>query len=106
MGGGNYGRGGFGGQGRITDWSTSLRAYPSTFLSRMDINPTNKIILPSSVLSDISNYNLPQPMIFKLTTFDRRRSVHCGVIEFVAPDETMVLPQWLFNSLMIPEGAM
>lgn len=103
---GRMGYGGFGNPGRITDWSNSLRAYPSFSFERQDIDKGNKIILPSSVLYEIQNYNLPQPMIFKLTTYDRKRTIHCGVEEFVAPEESMILPFWMFRWLQIMEGAM
>lgn len=102
---GGYAGGGGGGK-NIKNWNSILKTWPSYVVGRGDIDKGNKIILPQSILYEISNFNLPQPMIFKITTFDKKQQIHCGVIEFVAEEETMVLPFWMFKQMQIREGAM
>ena len=106
-GGGGFGGGGYGAPRKnLKDWNAILKTWPSYIIGRNDIDKGNKIILPQSILYEIQDYNLPQPMIFKLTTFDKKKTIHCGVIEFVAEEETMVLPFWMFKQMGIREGAM
>ena len=111
MGFGGGGGGGFGGppgghRAGIESWSSILKSVPSYTVERQDINRGNKVILPSTILGEIAHLNLPQPMIFQLQTFDKKKTVHVGVIEFVAPEETVILPWWIFKSLGIRENAM
>ena len=58
-GGWNNGMGGHSGHGSASNWSTMLKAYPSYFQNRRDIDKGNRVILPASVLGSIANFNLP-----------------------------------------------
>lgn len=65
----------------------------------------NKVLLPSSVLRDLTrdgHEQLPSPLLFELSTGTLR--THVGVWEFSAPGDQVVVPQWLLNSLHASPG--
>ena len=73
-----------------------LRAYPSTFLARQDLEKGNKILLPSSVLGQISQGGMmPQPLVFRINSMRTKKTNYVGVLEFVAPEDTCILPLWV-----------
>lgn len=84
-----------------------LKAYPAYFFERTDIEEGNKILLPVRVLQEItdrSNGNMPNPMIFSLSSIKTKSTVYVGVLEFEAPENTCVLPFWLFSEMKLAEG--
>lgn len=42
-----------------------------------------------------ANGDMPHPLIFRINSMRTKKIVYCGVLEFVAPDETIVLPNWV-----------
>ena len=86
-----------------------LRAYPSYFFERSDIEKGNKILLPPKILEQITNDhhgNMPYPLCFSISSLRTKITVYVGVLEFLAPENSAVLPFWLFNSLQLNEGEM
>lgn len=49
---------------------------------------------------------MPHPMVFELSTIRSKLSVYVGVLEFLAPPDSCVLPFWLFEKLKLKEGEM
>ena len=45
-------------------------------------------------------------MIFSVSTLRTRKTTYVGVLEFVAPPNTVVLPDWLFDQLQLNKGEM
>lgn len=43
-------------------------------------------------------------MIFSVSTLRTRKTVYVGVLEFVAPEHSIILPFWLFRELGLNEG--
>lgn len=43
-------------------------------------------------------------MIFSVSTLRTRKTVYVGVLEFVAPEHSIILPFWLFSELGLNEG--
>jgi hypothetical protein len=39
--------------------------------------------------------NMPQPLVFRINSMRTKKIVYCGVLEFVAPDDTCILPNWV-----------
>ena len=86
-----------------------LPAYPGFFYGRNEIEKGNKILLPQRLLEEITNKNsgtLPYPMIFSLSSLQSKKSYFVGVLEFTAPEDTVILPFWLFRNLRVTEGEM
>ena len=86
-----------------------LPAFPATNFGRIDINKGNKILLPQRLLEEITNKNfgnIPYPMIFQISSLRSKKNFFVGVLEFTAPDDTVILPDWLFRNLKIAESEM
>lgn len=65
----------------------SFRACPSTR------NLGGKVLLPPSALAKLSNLNLSYPMIFEVSFGSNK--THAGVLEFVAEEGRIYLPNWV-----------
>ena len=83
----------------------SLKAYPALFTGREDLEAGNKILLPPSVLHHLSQYRLPQPMMFVIQNTILGNSTNVGVLEFTADNGMCILPNWLFENLSLDYGA-
>ena len=86
-----------------------LPAYPGFHYGRTDIENGNKILLPQRILEEITNKNagqLPYPMIFSVSSLQTKKTYFVGVLEFTAPDNTVILPFWLFRNMRVAEGEM
>lgn len=83
------------GRGGPVQYQNFLRAYPATFMARNDLEKGNKVLLPSSVLGEISQGTMPHPMIFRINSMRSKKTTYVGVLEFVAPDDTCILPLWV-----------
>jgi len=93
--------GGFFGGGRF---SCELRCYPVSFTGRDDLEAGNRLVLPPAALERLEAINAPSPMHFEVTTLEGDRCTHAGVIEFVAPDETCYMPNWMLQHMRAEEG--
>ena len=112
---GRGGGGGGGGQrpahpstrGGLPQILDMLRVYPSYTVDRPDLENGNKVLLPARILEQMTNEgNLPHPMIFAISTLRNHKTVYVGVLEFLAPDDWIVMPFWLFTELKLNEGEM
>ncbi|KAL6739334.1 hypothetical protein Aduo_012803 [Ancylostoma duodenale] len=98
--------GGYGGR-----YSCTMRAYSAAFFEAdsnkvMELNHGGKILLPNSTLDYLIRYNVPYPMLFKVSSVgETPRATNCGVLEFSAPEGKCYLPQWMMKQLRIEEGA-
>lgn len=95
-------------RGGLPEMLEMLRAQPSYFVGRPDLEKGDKILLPASILELILNKfgNLPVPLIFSISPIRTRKTVYVGVLEFVAPEEIAILPFWLFHEMGLNEGEM
>jgi hypothetical protein len=79
-----------------------LKVMSATSFNRKDINIGNKVLLPDEILHILSNMyhnGLPYPMVFSISSLKSRKTVYAGVLEFVAPKNIVVIPDWLFTNL-------
>lgn len=94
---------GFTGRSRLktltTTYTISLNAYPALHINRNDLENGNKILLPSTILTDLSGFQLPHPMIFNLQNIMMGNSTNVGVLEFTSKAKECILPNWLFEQL-------
>ncbi|KAJ3124454.1 ubiquitin fusion degradation protein [Nowakowskiella sp. JEL0407] len=73
---------------------------------RQDINYGGKIILPQSALAKLAGLNIVYPMLFQLSNMNQTRKTHAGVLEFVAEEGKVYIPQWMMQTLLLEEGAL
>ncbi len=93
-------------------------SYTRTLLSGSVI-PTlegDKLILPPFILEellraasssshDYSEAQLPYPITFQISNPRTQLITYGGVLEFNANDDRVYLPEWMYNSLSLVEGA-
>ena len=87
-----------------------FRCYPIAMMNdrirKDDANFGGKIFLPPSALSKLSMLNIRYPMLFKLTANETGRVTHGGVLEFIAEEGRVYLPQWMMETLGIQPGSL
>uniref|UniRef100_A0A8C2MV04 Ubiquitin recognition factor in ER-associated degradation protein 1 n=1 Tax=Cricetulus griseus TaxID=10029 RepID=A0A8C2MV04_CRIGR len=85
-------------------FSTQYRCFSASMLAgpndRSDVEKGGKIIMPPSVLDQLSRLSITCPM-FKLTNKNSDRMTYCGVLEFVADEGICYLLHWLMQNLLI-----
>nr|UXY87209.1 ubiquitin fusion degradation protein [Cryptomonas sp.] len=85
-------------------FSFPLKCYPIDFIEKFDTTKGDKILLPSSILEIVSNYNVKWPLIFEITNKISGKKTHCGVLEFTSDEGCAYLPYWMMRNLDILEG--
>jgi ubiquitin fusion degradation protein 1 len=60
-------------------------------------NISDKIILPISAFEELIKIEIEYPMLFQLTF--NNKTTHCGVLEFTAPEGSVLIPKWMMNNL-------
>lgn len=81
-----------------------LKVMSASSFNRKDINIGNKVLLPDEILNTVSNMyhsGLPYPMVFSISSLRTRKTVYVGVLEFVAPPNVVVIPDWLFTNMQL-----
>ncbi len=82
-----------------------LKAYPALFTGQENLEAGNKVLLPPSVLHNLSQYRMPQPMMFTIQNTILGNSTNVGVLEFTADNGMCILPNWLFEQMNLDYGA-
>ncbi|KAJ1727632.1 ubiquitin fusion degradation protein [Coemansia biformis] len=119
-----FGGGGYGGfvpvqqfqryAGRRRQFTRFYSAYPIVAYggNKADANYGGKILMPPSALDELSQLEVVYPLLFKLQNDDAegdgtgtKRRTHCGVLEFVAEEGRVYLPQWMMETLQLLPGA-
>lgn len=75
-----------------------FRCYPVAMLpgaDRPELNHGGKIILPTSALHKLSQLHIVYPMLFELKNNKLKTSTHAGVLEFIAEEGKVYMPQWV-----------
>ena len=63
------------------------------------------VIMPPSALASITQMDLEPPWMFKLRNPENpAASTHAGVLEFIAEEGCVHLPQWMMKTLRLNEG--
>ncbi|KAF4516954.1 hypothetical protein B566_EDAN005555 [Ephemera danica] len=90
-------------------FKTAYRAYSVSMLpgnERTDVERGGKIIMPPSALEQLSRQRIVYPMLFKLSCESTGRTTHCGVLEFVADEGKVYLPNWMMHNLLLEESSL
>ncbi|KAK5937963.1 ubiquitin fusion degradation protein [Knufia obscura] len=83
------------------------RCYPVVMMSgpdRQHANYGGKIFLPASALEKLTRLHISYPMLFQLINGEEEKTAHAGVLEFVAEEGRVYLPQWLMAGLSLEPG--
>lgn len=83
------------------------RCYPTVMLpgaEREHLNYGGKIIMPPSALEKLTRLHITYPMLFELFNGQKDCLTHAGVLEFVAEEGKVYLPQWMMQTLLLETG--
>ena len=84
-------------------WRGRLQCLSSEAMDQASLSDGDKVLLPPSTLQEIMarcGEDLPHPMLFKLSLApagiaEENGCRHVGVLEFSAPEGTVVVPLWI-----------
>ncbi|KAF5744591.1 ubiquitin fusion degradation protein 1 [Tripterygium wilfordii] len=80
------------------------RCYPVSFIDKLHLENGDKIIMPPSALDRLASLKIDYPMLFELRNPSAERMTHCGVLEFIADEGLIYLPNWMMENMLIQEG--
>lgn len=84
----------------VDTYTTILAATRASLVNEPRLNEGGRILLPPSVLDDISRLSMVFPLQFKISTKHKKpRVVFAAVLEFTAERGTVVLPDWMVEHL-------
>ncbi|KAI8987119.1 ubiquitin fusion degradation protein UFD1-domain-containing protein [Pilobolus umbonatus] len=90
-------------------FSENYRCFPVAMMQngndRDNVNYGGKIILPQSALEKLSQLHISYPMLFKLVYGQQKKHTHAGVLEFIAEEGRVYLPQWMMETLGVEPGS-
>lgn len=55
------------------------------------------VLLPPSALHRLTQMDIVYPMLFEVTNARTQRSIHCGVLEFIAEEGICYMPHWVLQ---------
>ncbi|CEP12395.1 hypothetical protein [Parasitella parasitica] len=91
-------------------FSETYRCFPIAMMQngsdRENVNYGGKIILPQSALEKLSQLNISYPMLFRLLNGAEKKHSHAGVLEFIAEEGRVYLPQWMMETLETEPGSL
>lgn len=73
---------------------------------RDELNYGGKIILPPSSLNKLTRLHISYPMLFALESAESGLVTHGGVLEFIAQEGLVYLPQWMMDALAVAPGSL
>lgn len=93
-----------------TKFEDYFRCYPVAMMPdnvrKDEYNFGGKIFLPPSALNKLTMLHIRYPMLFELTNETQKVRTHSGVLEFVAEEGRVYLPQWMLETLKVQPGAL
>ena len=80
----------------MSTFKEQYRCYSMVFSNKSseEIKNGGKIIMPPSALEKLARLNITYPILFKLST-TKDTHTHCGVLEFVAEEGRIYIPNWV-----------
>ena len=67
---------------------------------RQHVNYGGKVFLPPSALEKLTRLHIAYPMVFELINGQASKMTHAGVLEFIAEEGRIYLPQWVYQATM------
>uniref|UniRef100_A0ACD5UB94 Uncharacterized protein n=1 Tax=Avena sativa TaxID=4498 RepID=A0ACD5UB94_AVESA len=89
---------------RGSNFEQIYRCYPSSSFNKPHLEAGDKVIMPQSALERLSSLHIQYPMQFELHNGATQRISHCGVLEFVAEEGTIIMPCWMMQNMLLQEG--
>ncbi|ANB15205.1 polyubiquitin-binding protein UFD1 [Sugiyamaella lignohabitans] len=86
-----------------------FRCYPVAMLpgkERENINFGGKIVMPPSALNKLTMLHITYPMLFELKSQETELTTHAGVLEFIAEEGRVYIPQWMMETLALQPGSL
>ncbi|XP_014522325.1 ubiquitin recognition factor in ER-associated degradation protein 1-like [Vigna radiata var. radiata] len=80
------------------------RCYSASFIGKPQIESGDKIIMPPSALDRLASLDIDYPMLFELRNDAAERISHCGVLEFIAEEGMIYMPNWMMENMLLQEG--
>ncbi|CAO2162403.1 unnamed protein product [Urochloa humidicola] len=92
----------------------TYRCLPPSYAANPNLEDGDKVLLPASALHRLTTLRIEYPMLFELRAASgnaadpddqpQQRVTHCGVLEFVATEGTIVMPRWMMANLRLDDG--
>lgn len=74
--------------------------------TRDNLNYGGKIVMPPSALNKLTMLSITYPMLFELKSEEMGLISHAGVLEFIAEEGRVYLPQWMMETLALSPGSL
>ncbi|PIA54720.1 hypothetical protein AQUCO_00900950v1 [Aquilegia coerulea] len=87
-----------------SSFEQSYQCYPIVFIEKPHLEKGDKIVMPPSALGRLASLHIDYPMLFELCNPAANRISHCGVMEFIAEEGIIFLPQWMMENMRLKEG--
>lgn len=73
---------------------------------RENLNYGGKIVMPPSALNTLTMLHITYPMLFQLKSEETDNYTFGGVLEFIAEEGRVYIPQWMMETLEISPGSL
>ena len=84
------------------------KAYPASWAERPEVlEKSNNVILPPSALKKLAGLKMDgigcsvNPVLFRILNLELNVYTHCGVLDFTAEEDTVILPTNMFKGKSI-----
>ncbi|XP_039127608.1 ubiquitin recognition factor in ER-associated degradation protein 1-like [Dioscorea cayenensis subsp. rotundata] len=78
--------------------------YSPCYIDKPHLEEGDKIIMPLSALDKLAMLDINYPMSFEVSRYSSQRVSHCGVLEFVAEEGIIYMPQWMMQNMGIQDA--
>ncbi|XP_057428621.1 uncharacterized protein LOC130722048 [Lotus japonicus] len=79
------------------------RCCPVSSINRPNLENGDKIVMPLSALDKLASLHIEYPMLFELQNPSAEKVTHCGVLEFVAEEGFIYVPNWMMENMSLRE---
>ncbi|KAL5038899.1 ubiquitin fusion degradation protein [Batrachochytrium dendrobatidis] len=91
----------------LSEFKEVYRCFSIAMLPGNDKKSANyggKVFMPPSALAKLSSLHIEYPMIFEIKNNSLPNKTHAGVLEFIAEEGRVYIPNWMMQTLLLQEG--
>ncbi|KAH6563121.1 hypothetical protein BASA61_006836 [Batrachochytrium salamandrivorans] len=91
----------------LNEFKELYRCFSIAMLPGNDKKSANyggKVFMPPSALAKLSSLHIEYPMLFEIKNNVLPNMTHAGVLEFVAEEGRVYIPNWMMQTLFLQEG--